>query len=93
MQEDPRGYPQNQRTSSKQRSKIKQKPVTNALFSLASNTIHPTKPLNPILNLFNCDYAEHKITGARKCLGLESTIVFHFENFTMNMAGDLASTP
>lgn len=70
--------------------KIKQKPVTNALFSLASNTIHPTKPLKPILTLFNCDHAEHKITGARKYLGLEPTIVFHFENFTMNMAGDLA---
>lgn len=63
------------------------------MFSLASNTIQPTKPLNPILNVFNCDHAEHKITRARKYLGLESTIVFHFENFTMNMAGDLASTP
>lgn len=73
--------------------KIKRKPVTNVLFSLASNTIHPTTPLKPILNVFNCDHAEHKITRARKCLGFESTIVFHFENFTMNMAGDLASTP
>jgi len=73
--------------------KIKQNPVTNALFSLASKTIHSTKPLKPILNVFNCDHAEHKITRARKCLGLKSIIVFHFENFTMNMAGDLASTP
>lgn len=74
-------------------SKIKQNTVTNALFCLASDTIHPTKPRKPMLNVFNCDNAEHKVTRARKCLGLESTIVFHFENFTMNMVGDLAPTP
>lgn len=67
--------------------------MTNALFSLASNTIHPTKPLKPILNVFNCDHAEHKISRARKYLGVDSTIVFHFVNFTMNIAGDLDPTP
>lgn len=51
--------------------KLKQTPVTNALFSLASATIHPPKTLNPILNVFNCDCAEHKMTRARKYLGLE----------------------